>query len=57
MSGRTATGKIRATPPRGKLLHDHEIEPGRAVPNDWDKHLVERWVDRKARLARERAAQ
>jgi hypothetical protein len=34
-----------------------DVEPGRAVPNDWDKHLVETWADRKARRAAERAAQ
>jgi hypothetical protein len=34
----------------------HEIEPGRSVPNDWDRALVERWEDRKARRAAERQA-
>lgn len=32
-----------------------EIEPGRAVPNDWNRWLVERWSDRKARLQAARA--
>jgi hypothetical protein len=32
-----------------------EIETGRAVPNHWDeRHLVERWEDRKARRAAEK---
>jgi hypothetical protein len=33
----------------------NEIEPGRAVPNNWEKHLIETWAARKARLASERA--
>lgn len=34
-----------------------EIEPGRGVPNDWDRHLVETWAQRKARRQRERASE
>lgn len=56
MTVRTMTGKIRAEPRRGQADHPHEIEPGRPVVNDWDKHLFETWSERKARLARERSA-
>jgi hypothetical protein len=37
--------------------YQNEIEPGRPVVNDWGRHLVESWADRKARLAEERARQ
>lgn len=56
MTLRTMTGKPRATPRSGQLVHPHEIEPGRPVVNDWDKHLFETWADRKARRAREAEA-
>lgn len=52
-AGLTMTGKTRRPPPRGMDCHPHEIEPGRPVPNDWDKHLVETWAERKARRVRE----
>lgn len=61
-TARTMTGKVRSAPRKGspcvngQPVHPHEIEPGRPVPNDWDKHLFERWADRKARLAAERLA-
>lgn len=51
----TAKGKPRKTPPKGELW-PHEIEPGRAVVNNWDAALVETWADRKARRACEREA-
>jgi hypothetical protein len=50
---RTAKGRDRKQPTRG-AVHPHEIEPGRAVPNNWDKALFEPWAVRKARLAAER---
>lgn len=34
---------------------ESEIEPGRSVPGDWNEALIERWVDRKAKRAVERA--
>jgi len=58
---RTMTGKVRAQPRKGapmvngQPVHAHEIEPGRPVPNDWDKALFEPWAARKARLAAERS--
>jgi hypothetical protein len=54
-AGLTMTGKVRRPPPKGQQLHPHEIEPGRPVPNDWDKHLVEPWAERKARRAAAKA--
>lgn len=51
----TRTGKPRAKPRYG-TMHEHEIEPGRSVVNDWDRALFEPWAERKARLAQERAA-
>lgn len=56
MSVRTATGKARVTPPRGQSVWPHEIEPGRSVVNNWDKHLSETWAERKARRAQEAEA-
>lgn len=51
----TVKGKPRKTPPKGELW-PHEIEPGRAVVNNWDGGaLFESWADRKARRAREKA--
>lgn len=52
---RTMTGRERRPPKKGDT-HKHEIEPGRPVPNDWDKHMYERWEDRKGRLAAARAS-
>lgn len=49
----TARGRVRKPAPNAADLWPHEIEPGRSVPNNWDKHLVETWADRKARRARE----
>lgn len=61
-AGRGNSGNARAEPRRGAPMvngvpvHPHEIEPGRSVPADWNKHLFEPWADRKARLAAEWAA-
>lgn len=33
-----------------------EIEPGRRVPNNWQRALTETWEQRKARRAAERQA-
>ncbi len=56
MTGLTYTGKPRATPRPGHDCLQHEIEPGRAVPNNWDRWLTETWAERKARRAAEKAA-
>ncbi|MDR3514054.1 MAG: hypothetical protein P4L73_20655 [Caulobacteraceae bacterium] len=48
-----ASGSLRYRIRHGVL--PHEIEPGRGVPANWDKALVETWAQRKARLARQRA--
>ena len=47
----------RFLPSHDGPVMQHEIEPGRSVPNHWrddGPHLLERYADRKARLARER---
>lgn len=41
--------------PKVRLLIN-EIEPGRIPQDNWDRALFEPWAERKARLARERAA-
>lgn len=51
---RTITGRPRAKPRSADGMHQHEIEPGRSVVNDWDRYLFEPWAERKARLAEER---
>lgn len=50
------SGKPRNAPKNRSGVHAHEIEPGRPVPNNWDRALFETWDERKARLARERGA-
>ena len=37
------------------VARDYEIEPGRRVPDNWDKHMVEPWAARRARRAADRA--
>lgn len=54
-NGLTEKGKVRKPPPGGGLW-PHEIEPGRAVVNNWDTALFETWEERKARRAVEKAA-
>lgn len=54
--GRDASKDYRANRQGIVGVRDTEIEPGRAVVNDWNSWVVERWVDRKARRLAERAA-
>lgn len=52
---RRSVGRPRTAPLADRAPHQNEIEPGRPVVNDWESVLTERWADRKARLAGERA--
>jgi len=46
-----ATARIRRDGVEG--VSAIEIEPGRGVPNNWDRALFERWAERKARRRQE----